>query len=419
MDTILIADDEQAFLDLMVRILKKDHNLLVARNWNEVLEKFESNVWRLNAAILDVNMPGLSVDPFTMVEKLLKSNHTVPMIIMSGQGVVLRQEFLRIGVFQYYGKPIDMIDLRQNIKGALRYNRALRKLENYEKQSKDAARYHRDLYNLDFDEIREHIGSLDSDGRMTPVLIRSEVGSKPARIAEIIHRQTDGKLFFQKVCGESLKNILPYNLQNGDTLFLEGIEHLGDDEKIFLLNVLKDMQPDNGHHGQSYPKFRLIASINKSVASEGNDNGSSAWSELVELLARVEVRVDPLRLRKHDLRKVITAVFEQKKKEYFSKPDTVSEELYELLEEYNWPLNYDELELVIESLLLTCQDHIVLQKHLHQLDFSDMAYQKYPTLDDMVDEHIKKALRLTRGNKSRAAKMLGITPKTLYARIRN
>jgi DNA-binding NtrC family response regulator len=59
------------------------------------------------------------------------------------------------------------------------------------------------------------------------------------------------------------------------------------------------------------------------------------------------------------------------------------------------------------------------QKHLHQLDFSDMANTKYPTLDDVVDEHIKKALRLTMGNKSRAAKMLGITPKTLYARIRN
>ena len=61
---------------------------------------------------------------------------------------------------------------------------------------------------------------------------------------------------------------------------------------------------------------------------------------------------------------------------------------------------------------------ILLQKHLHQLNFSDIANVKYPSLDEMVDEHIKKALRLTMGNKSRAAKMLGITPKTLYARIK-
>ena len=59
MTTLLIADDEQSFLDFMVRLLQKDHELLIARNWNEVLEKFESNLWRLNATILDVNMPGL------------------------------------------------------------------------------------------------------------------------------------------------------------------------------------------------------------------------------------------------------------------------------------------------------------------------------------------------------------------------
>jgi len=133
MTTLLIADDEKTFLDFMVRLLQRDHQLLIARNWNEVLEKFESNLWRLNATILDVNMPGLSVDPFTMIEKLLKSNPTVPMIIISGQDIVLRHEFLKMGVFQYHGKPIDMMDLKLTLKSALDYNRALRKLENYEK----------------------------------------------------------------------------------------------------------------------------------------------------------------------------------------------------------------------------------------------------------------------------------------------
>ena len=133
MTTLLIADDEQSFLDFMVRLLQKDHHLLIARNWNEVLEKFEANVWRLNATILDVNMPGLSVDPFTIVEKLLKSNATVPMIIISGQDIVLRHEFLKMGVYQYHGKPIDMGDLKLTLNSALNYNRVLRKLENYEK----------------------------------------------------------------------------------------------------------------------------------------------------------------------------------------------------------------------------------------------------------------------------------------------
>jgi len=419
MDTLLIADDEQPFLDLMVRILQKDHHLLIARNWNEVMEKFESSVWRLNAAILDVNMPGISVDPFTIVERLLTSNPTVPMIIMSGQGVILRQEFLKLGVFQYYGKPIDMIDLKQSIKSALAYNRSLRKLENYEKKDRESAKYFRDLHSIDFKEVKERLEEQDTETHKTPVLIHSEPGCQPCRVAQIIHQDCDGKLFFEKVCNKSLRNVVPHNCQNGDTLFLEGIECLGDNEKTFLLSVLDESSSNNGSQTSQFPSFRLIASVDRNVANDALNNGDSNFARLLTKLAEVEIRIDPLRLRKHELRHVIATVFERKKKEQFSRAENLSEEIYELLTEHNWPLNFDELEMILECLLLTCQDQEILQKHLHQLDFSDIAFSKYPTLDDMVDEHIKKALRLTMGNKSRAAKMLGITPKTLYSRIRN
>ena len=415
MTTLLIADDEQSFLDFMVRLLQKDHELLIARNWNEVLEKFESNLWRLNATILDVNMPGLSVDPFTMVDKLLKSNPSVPMIIISGQDIVLKHDFLEMGVFQYHGKPIDMVDLKLTINGALEFNRTLRKLENYQKFDRDQAKFYRKLLKIDLDEIRERISTQDTDKNPAPILIRGEDGTRPYMLAKLINAEIDGKLFFEKVCNDSLKNIIPYNLQNGDTLYLEGIERLGKDEQAYLLKILEDSNEDN-LNGRQLPRFRLIASISK---PDENKNGNNPeFAKLLEHMEKLEFRIEPLRLRKHDLREIIDLVFEKKKKEIYAKPEAIAEELYEPLLEYNWPLNYDELNIIIESLLLTCPDALIRQKHLHQLDFSDIANSKYPTLDDMVDEHIKKALRLTMGNKSRAARMLGITPKTLYARIR-
>ncbi|MCH7676806.1 response regulator [candidate division KSB1 bacterium] len=415
MTTLLIADDEQSFLDFMVRLLQKDHELLIARNWNEVLEKFESNLWRLNATILDVNMPGLSVDPFTMVDKLLKSNPSVPMIIISGQDIVLKHDFLEMGVFQYHGKPIDMVDLKLTINGALEFNRTLRKLENYQKFDRDQAKFYRRLLKIDLDEIRERISTQDTDKNPAPILIRGEDGTRPYMLAKLINAEIDGKLFFEKVCNDSLKNIIPYNLQNGDTLYLEGIERLGKDEQAYLLKILEDSNEDN-LNGRQLPRFRLIASISK---PDENKNGNNPeFAKLLEHMEKLEFRIEPLRLRKHDLREIIDLVFEKKKKEIYAKPEAIAEELYEPLLEYNWPLNYDELNIIIESLLLTCPDALIRQKHLHQLDFSDIANSKYPTLDDMVDEHIKKALRLTMGNKSRAARMLGITPKTLYARIR-
>jgi DNA-binding NtrC family response regulator len=415
MNTLLLADDEQTFLDFMVRLLQKEHQLLIARNWTEVLEKFESNVWKLNATILDVNMPGLSVDPFTIVEKLLKSNPTVPMIIISGQDIVLRHEFLKMGVFQYHGKPLDMMDLKLTLKSALQYNRTLRKLENYEKGARDDVKFYQRMLNINSYDVLERMRSYDTASKRTPVLIRSEPGCRPGMLAKIISQVVDDKLYFEKVCHGSLKNIIPHNIQNGDTLFLEGVENLHLEEQRMLIRMLREIETEQVS-GNNYPDFRLIASM---APQMGETNGHPELAELIETMSRVEYRIEPLRLRKHELREVVSLVFEKVKRETFTRVEEVSEDLYDLLVEYNWPLNHDELFIILQSLLVTCPDATLQQKHLHQLDFSDMANTKYPTLDDVVDEHIKKALRLTMGNKSRAAKMLGITPKTLYARIRN
>jgi DNA-binding NtrC family response regulator len=415
MNTLLIADDEQTFLDFMVRLLQKDHHLLIAHNWNEVLEKFEANVSRLNATILDVNMPGLSVDPFTIVEKLLKSNATVPMIIISGQDIVLRHEFLKMGVYQYHGKPIDMVDLKLTLSGALHYNRVLRKLENHEKNSRDETKFYQRLLNISEYDVQERIRSYDTTRRRTPVLIRAEAGSRPAMLAKIIAQTVDGKLFFSKVCSESLKNIIPHNIQSGDTLFLEGIDNLAVEEQSFLLGMLEEFDAEGVANPAS--DFRLIAST--ATTGDSKTPVIPQLTGLLERLAKVEYRIEPLRLRKHELREIVSLALDRLKKVTFSKVEALSDDLYDHFAEYGWPLNYDELFVIMKALLVTCPDAILREKHLHQLDFTNIVNTHYPTLDEMVDEHIKKALRLTLGNKSRAAKMLGITPKTLYARIKN
>lgn len=416
MSTLLIADDEQTFLDFMVRLLQKDHNLLIARNWNEVLEKFESNLWRLNAMILDVNMPGLSVDPFTMIERILKSNSTVPMIIISGQDIVLRHEFLRMGVFQYHGKPIDMMDLKLTINSALDYNRMRRKLDSYDKVEQEAVNYYQNFLNINVLDLQEKLQEYDKDSLKAPVLIRCEPGSQPNMLAKIICYEIDKKLYFERICSKSLKNIIPHDLQDGDTLFLDHVDRLGEEELQFLLKVMDEMSAERSFEAIQYPHFRLIASTS---GQTDDSQVKGALGKLLQKLSALEFRLEPLRLRKHELRDVIELLFEMKRRTMATPVTAISDDLYDVLIEYHWPLNFDELNLVVESLLLTCNDTQLLPKHLHQLDFSNIAVSKYPTLDEMIDEHIKKALRLTLGNKSRAAKMLGITPKTLYARIRH
>ena len=310
-----------------------------------------------------------------------------------------------------------MVDLKRTIKNAIEYNRIMRKLETYEKNERDELKFYSRLYNFDLDEVRDRIEGYETTDSKVPILFRTEPGTRPNMLAKIISEEIDGKLYFEKICSANLKNIIPYNLQNGDVLFLEGIENLASDEHAHLLGVLGGSDSNSDLNGSTMPQFRLIGSTSNQVNNNGNHNPE--LSQLLEGLSRVEFRIEPLRLRKHELRSIITLVFEKKRRETLAKPETISEDLYDLLFEYDWPLNYEELIIIIESLLLTCNESTLMPKHLHQLDFSDIDNSKYPTLDDMVEEHIKKALRMTMGNKSRAAKMLGITPKTLYARIRN
>jgi len=417
MSTLLIADDEQTFLDFMVRLLQKDHNLLIARNWNEVLEKFESNLWRLNAMILDVNMPGLSVDPFTMIEKILKSNSTVPMIIISGQDIVLRHEFLKMGVFQYHGKPIDMMELKLTINNALEFNQMRRKLDLFEKEQQDWINLYQNILNVSLVEIQERLSEYDSGLTRTPVLIRCESGSRPGMLAQIISAEIDRKLYFQRICTPALKNLLPHNLQTGDTLFLENIERLGEEEHRWLLKIIEEGEKEGNAEGAPAPRFRLICSVSSPTDEVAAKNRT--FEKLLDKLSKLEFRIEPLRLRQHELRDMVELVFEKKKRDVVTAVETLSDEMLDMLTEYAWPLNYDELDIVLDGLLLTCGDKALRPKHLHQLDFSNIAVSKYPSLDEMIDEHIKKALRVTMGNKSRAAKMLGITPKTLYARMRH
>jgi DNA-binding NtrC family response regulator len=417
MTTLLVADDEQTFLDFMVRLLQKDYNLLIARNWTEVLEKFEANLWRLNATILDVNMPGLSVDPFAMVEKLLKSNPTIPMVIISGQDIVLRHEFLRMGVFHYHGKPIDMMDLKLTIKNAIEFNRVMRKLANYERDERDDTKYYQKLLKLNLDELVDRVRGYDSQAQKVPVLIRTEEGTRPEMLAQIIGVEIDKKLFFKKVCSDNLKNIIPHNLQHGDTLYLEGIEKLAKEEQDYLLKIVDHLESSNEAKDNSLPQFRLVVST--AIHPEEDVSGERTLSQLLQRLSKVEFRVEPLRLRKHEMREIVSLMFEKAKKDKYSRAERISEELFEVFEEHHWPMNYDELSLILESLLLTCPDTIVSIKHLHHLNFSDIGNSSYPTLDEMISEHIRKTLRRTMGNKSKAAKMLGITPKTLYARMRS
>ena len=112
------------------------------------------------------------------------------------------------------------------------------------------------------------------------------------------------------------------------------------------------MDSDNGD--KAYPDFRFITSTN--ITNESKTVTSSELESLLDALSRLEYRIEPLRLRKHELREIVLLVLERLKKETFSRVEAISDELYELFAEYNWPLNYDELFVIMKSLLVTCHD---------------------------------------------------------------
>jgi len=283
-------------------------------------------------------------------------------------------------------------------------------------------------------------------GTNTTVLIRGESGTGKELIAHAIHYNSlRAKKPFVKVSCAALPDTLieselfghekgaftgadarkkgRFELAEGGTLFLDEIGDVNLSTQVKLLRVLQEREFERlGGTETIKANVRLLAATNKDLEKAIQDG--TFREDLYYRLNVFTIFVPPLRERKADLMLLADHFLEKLSREHNKIIKRISTPAIDMLMSYHWPGNVRELENVLERAVLVCDGQVI---HAHHLPPTLQTAESSGTvtrvsLHDAVDAYekdlIQDALKTTRGNRAKAARLLDTTERVLNYKVR-
>ena len=279
----------------------------------------------------------------------------------------------------------------------------------------------------------------------TTVLIRGESGTGKELIAQAIHynsQRSDGP-FIRVNCAAIPENLIEseffgyekgaftgavsrkkgrFELANGGTIFLDEIGDLSPMTQIKLLRVLEEQEFERvGGTETIKVDVRILAATNADLEQLMSDG--KFREDLYYRLNVYTIMLPPLRERKTDIL-LLADHFMLKYGRKHGKPiKRISTPAIDMLRVYHWPGNVRELENCIERAVLVCEDQVIHSYHLPPtLQTAESSNTKpHKTLADAVagfeKELIQDALKSTRGNRAKAARLLDTTERIIGYKI--
>ena len=283
----------------------------------------------------------------------------------------------------------------------------------------------------------------------TSVLIQGETGTGKELLAKVIHYNSPlkDKPFIAENCGALSENLLEselfghikgaftgaiadkkglFEMADGGTVFLDEIADMPPAMQTKLLRVLQEGQvrPVGGSHFRKV-KFRLITSSNRELLEEVKKG--KFRDDLYYRVQVFPIKLPPLRQRKEDI-PLLAAHFLEKYAKKLSQPVArLTPWALDLLVQFDWPGNVRELENEIErALTLAGGDHEIQASYLSEKitgTVGKVATNQmngmclHDAIERMELQMVTKALRDTDGNRSKAARLLGLTRQGLINKI--
>jgi len=276
----------------------------------------------------------------------------------------------------------------------------------------------------------------------TTVLITGETGTGKELIAEALHSRGSRchKPLVKVNCSALSENLLESELfghvkgafsgavhdrigrfqrANGGTIFLDEIGDISSKTQLQLLRVVQEKEFERV--GDSTPikvDVRIVAATNQNLLEKVSRGDFR--EDLYYRLKVVEVIMPPLRERKEDIPLLVNHFLNKFNKKLNKEIVAVSADVRKILMDYFWPGNVRELEHTLEHAFIICRQNTITIDCL-PLAFKDFIGTKMYALGDSgVDEShaILHALEKTSWNKSRAARLLGMSRRTIYRKIK-
>jgi DNA-binding NtrC family response regulator len=280
--------------------------------------------------------------------------------------------------------------------------------------------------------------------RRTTILVEGESGTGKEVLARYIHRNSDRKQgpFVAVNCAALPENLLEselfghekgaftgavsrkagkFELADGGTLLLDEISEIAPSLQAKLLRVLQEGEIDRV--GGKYTKpvdVRIIATTNRNLEEE-IEKGTFRL-DLYYRISVVPLKIPPLRDRREDLGPLAKFFLEKHGILNDEPPKTLSREAEAFLKEHQWPGNVRELENLMERATLLLDDGTIGPNDLHSI-MRPSRPAAFPEktgiqpLREMEKKMIFHALEENEGNRTHAAKMLGISVRTLRNKL--
>jgi transcriptional regulator with PAS, ATPase and Fis domain len=206
-------------------------------------------------------------------------------------------------------------------------------------------------------------------------------------------------------------------LASGGTLFLDEVSEMSLPAQGKFLRVLQEREFQRlGGTRLLKAHVRVIAATNRNLR-KGVELGSFR-EDLYYRLQVFEIRIPPLRDRRNDVLPLADAFLQDISRSFARPPAGLTKDARDALLSYHWPGNVRELRNALERAAILCEGGLIASPHLMLQADRQAATTQTSDLNEVERQTIEQVLRETQGNKSQAAKRLGITRTQLYGRLR-
>jgi DNA-binding NtrC family response regulator len=440
---VLVVDDERHQRDILQMILESEgYETDTAGNGRQAAQAIRAQGF--DVVLTDLKMPDMN--GIALLSELLKAQPGLCVVLMTAHGSIdSAVEAMKKGAFDYLRKPLEKEELLLVLRRAMERTQLVRENRMLHEQLRDRFR---------IDNIVGAHGSMQDVFRIvhkvavstSTVLIYGESGTGKELVARALHHASDrrdrpfyavnvaalpesileAELFGHErgaFTGAEARKIGLFEQASGSTLFLDEVGDLKRDLQVKLLRTLQEREIMRvGGTERIKVDVRIIAASNLDL--EQAVKQGRFREDLYYRLNVIPIVLPPLRERQTDIPLLVDHFL---LKHGGGRKRSVSPEALEILVEYDWPGNVRQLESVIERAILLGEGDVIVPIDLPAairaristprdapgLEIPDAGID----LDALERSLILKALDKAQGNVSRAARLLGLSRRTLQYRL--
>lgn len=440
--SVLVVDDEVLIRKSLAKVLKANgYAVDLASTGAEGLEK--TSEVRPQVMILDMRLP--DTDGLSVLRRVRQIDPLIQVIVITAFGdVQAAVEAMKLGACDFLRKPYEMEDIVMAVDSAGKGFRQATELDLYRRRAwKNYTGEEIVGRSSAIQEVRDLIDKV-VPSLATSVLITGESGTGKELVARAIHYRSDRAQapLMEVNCSSFHENLLEnelfghekgaftdasdskkglVELCDGGTLFLDEVADMVLPTQAKLLRFIDQRNFKRVGGGQDISvDIRIVAATNKDLEAEAR--AGRFRSDLYFRLKVVRIHLPALRDRDDDILLLARHFMQEFSRKFQKRFTDLAPAAQQLFLSYRWPGNVRELRNLIERVVLLEDDELIEVGHLpSELQGRQIASDEgvpLPTLAQIEADHIGEVLRLTAGNKSRAARILGISRQGLIEKLR-